>query len=364
MESTMYDVLIIGGGQSGLALGHHLTRRGQRILILDAADTVGHAWRSRWDSLRLLTPCPYNDLPGMPFPGDPWTFPTKDEVADYLVQYAKTFELPVRLGTRVTSVRASGGGYEVRAADATFEARDVVCATGPFQKPHVPLDTSRASPTLRQLHSTEYRNPAGIPRGKVLVVGCGNSGAGLARELAATHEVHLSLGRTAASPRQLLGRDYFWWAHLLRLTEVTRDSWLGQKMRQGPDGIIGPGPEELAREHGIVLRPRLRELEGHRVTFEDGGSLEVDTLLWATGFRPDYSWLEVPVLDTRGVPVHQRGLTASPGLHFLGLKWQHRATSSLLGGVGRDAAFLASHIIERAGASRPVAPPRRSQEAA
>ncbi len=343
----MHDVIIIGGGQSGLALGYHLARLGRRFLILDAADQVGHAWRSRWDSLRLITPCPYNDLPGMPFPGEPWSFPTKDEVADYLARYAKAFDLPVRLGTRVTSVRGAGGAYEVRTEDTTFEARSVVCATGPFQKPHLPIGTERANPSLLQLHSTGYRNPSQLPPGRVLVVGCGNSGAGIARELAASREVHLSLGRTAASPRSLLGRDFFWWAHLLRLMEVTAGSWLGRKMRQGPDGIIGPGPEELAREHGLVLRPRVQGVEGNRVTFVDGGSVEVDAIVWATGFRPDYRWLEVPVLDARGVPVHQRGVTSAPGLYFLGLKWLYRANSSLLGGVGRDAAFLASHIAER-----------------
>lgn len=359
----MYDVLIIGGGQSGLALGYHLARQGRSFLILDAAEQVGHAWRSRWDSLRLITPCPYNDLPGMPFPGEPWSFPTKDETADYLARYAKTFDLPLRLGTRVTSVRAVGDAYEVRTASTTFEARNVVCATGPFQKPHLPLGAATSTSPL-QLHSTQYRNPSRIPPGKVLVVGCGNSGAGIARELSATHEVHLALGRTAASPRTLLGRDYFWWAHTLRLTEVTRDSWLGQKMRQGPDGIIGPGPEELARTHGITLHPRVQDVDGQRVTFVDGRSVEVNTLLWATGFRPDYGWLEVPVLDERGAPVHQRGVTAAPGLYFLGLKWLYRADSSLLGGVGRDAAFLASHLDERLGSSRSAVSPRSSLEAA
>jgi len=359
----MYDVIIIGGGQSGLALGYHLAQQGRRFLILDAAAQVGHAWRSRWDSLRLLTPCPYNDLPGMPFPGAPWSFPSKDEVADYLARYAKTFNLPIRLGTRVTSVREAGGVYEVRTQDTTFEALNVVCATGPFQKPHLPISTERASPSLLQLHSTGYRNPAQLPPGRVLVVGCGNSGAGIARELAASHEVHLALGSTAVTPRSLLGRDFFWWAHLLRLTDVTADSWLGRKMRQGPDGIIGQGPEVLAREHGLVLRPRVQGVEGHRITFVDGSSMEVAAIVWATGFRPDYTWLEVPaVLDARGVPVHQRGITSAPGLYFLGLKWLHRANSSLLGGVGRDAAFLASHIADRPRHS--VASPRPSLEAA
>jgi len=360
----MHDVIIIGGGQAGLALGYHLARQGQRFLILEAAEQVGHSWRSRWESLRLITPCPYNDLPGMPFPGDPWSFPTKDEVADYLAHYARTFELPLRLGTRVTSVRAEGGTFVVRTEDTAFEARNVVCATGPFQRPHLPLSMERASPQLVQLHSSQYRNPSQLPRGKVLVAGCGNSGAGIARELSASHEVHLALGRTAASPRRLLGRDFFWWAHLLRLTEVTIGSWLGQRMSQGPDGIIGLGPEELARAHGLVLRPRVKEVEGHRVTFVEGGALEVDAIVWATGFRPDYSWLQVPVLDAGGKPVHTRGVTAHPGLYFLGLKWLHRVNSSLLGGVGRDAAFLASHIAARSGRSIPVGPSHSRQEAA
>jgi putative flavoprotein involved in K+ transport len=345
------EVIIIGGGQSGLALGYYLARQGRRFVILDAAERIGHAWRSRWDSLRLITPCPYNSLPGMPFPAERWSFPTKDEVADYLERYAAAFQLPVRLRSRVRKVQAIPGGYRVEMDEGSLEAPQVVIATGPFNLPRLPPFASELSPEVLQLHSSHYRNPAQLPEGDALVVGCGNSGAGIARELAAHHKVYLSLGRTGSMPRRVLGRDLYWWAHLLRLTEVTIDSPRGQRWSRQPDGLVGVTPEMLARS-GVLLTGRTVGVDGDRVLFEDGGSARIRTLVWATGFRPDYQWIEVPVFDKEGKPVHRRGVTAAPGLFFLGLKWLHRSTSALLCGVGPDAAYLAERLAEGSAAGR------------
>ncbi|WP_437818884.1 flavin-containing monooxygenase [Sorangium sp. So ce1078] len=345
------EVVVVGGGQSGLALGYHLAGQGRSFVLLDAAERIGHAWRSRWDSLRLITPCPYNDLPGMRFPAPAWSFPHKDEVAAYLARYAETFALPVRLGERVRAVRQDGAGYLVEAATALYEAPVVVVATGAFQHPHVPALPGDVDPSLFQLHSAAYRSPAQIPEGDVLVVGCGNSGAGIALELAASRRVCLSLGRTASSPRRILGRDLFFWAHALGLTRVTAESRLGKRLRRGPDGLIGIDPRSIARR-GVALAPRLVQLDGRTARFADGSRRRVDAVLWATGFRPRFDFLDVPVLDGRGAPVHRRGVTRAPGLYFLGLPWQHRIDSSLLGGVGRDAQHLAEQIQRHlAGAS-------------
>lgn len=365
------EVAVIGGGQSGLAAAFHLAERGLRHVVLDASASAGHVWRQRWQGLRLLTPCPYNSLPGTPFPGAAWAFPEKDHVADYLDDYEQRHRLGVRHRTSVQAVRRSAAGvFELELAPAgapaaapprLVEARAVIVATGPFRAPLLPA--LAAGCTAPQLHSHHYRSPEQLPPGRVLVVGCGNSGAGIAEQLAASHRVTLSLGRTASSPRALLGRDVFWWAHLVGLTRLPAHWRLARRMQRGPDGLIGASPEELARRHGFELAPRTVAFEGALARFADGTSRAFDAVVWATGYRPDYPLLAplaAParrLFDERGRPHHHQGLTALPGLCFLGLPWQRHIDSSLLGGVGRDAAFLARCLARQ---RAPVAAPPRS----
>jgi putative flavoprotein involved in K+ transport len=343
------DAVVIGGGQAGLAMGYHLARRGRRFTILDAGPAVGHTWRTRWDSLRLLTPCPYNDLPGLRFPAPAWSFPSKDDVADYLQRYATHFALPVRGDSRVTHVHHEDGRFLVHATTGSFVAPVVVAATGPYQEPWIPALARGLGEPVVQLHSRDYRRPSQLPAGDVLVVGGGNSGAGIAEDLARAgrgHRVHLALGRTASSPRRVLGRDLFWWARRLGVHHIPADSALGRHMQRQPDGLIGTSPAQLAAAHGIVLRPRVVAAEGDHVGFADGGRQRFAAVLWATGFTPRYDWISglASVLDERGAPRHRRGLAATPGLFFLGLRWQRHIDSSLLGGVGRDAAHLDAAI--------------------
>jgi putative flavoprotein involved in K+ transport len=342
------DVLVIGGGQAGLAMGHHLAQRGLRFEIVDAAAGVGAVWRSRWDSLRAFTPAQYDNLPGLAFPAAPDTYPGKDDVADYLQAYAARFELPVRAGTRVTSLTRNDGLYLARAKGGAWEARQVVVATGPFQVPFIPPIARELDPGVRQLHSAEYCNPATMPPGRVLVVGAANSGCQIAEELAATHQVELAAGRRMpAIPQRPLGRDVWWWASVLGLDRVTVGSRLGRRLA-GRDLVIGGGPRQLARRHGVRIRPRATGAAGRTVRFADGAAAEFDAVVWATGFTTDHSWIDVPgVRDERGCILHQRGVTPSPGLYVLGLTWQHTRTSALLGWVRNDAAFLAGQIASR-----------------
>ncbi|EYF05058.1 flavin-containing monooxygenase [Chondromyces apiculatus] len=345
-----FDVVVIGGGQSGLAMGHYLARQGRSFVILDGSERVGDAWRRRWDSLRLITPHPYNDLPGLPFPRDTGAFATRDQTAAYLEEYARTFRLPVRLGAKVTALRRGpSGSFAVVMGDEVVEARAVVVATGAFQKPYIPLDRSHLSPEVVQIHSSDYRNPRELPEGDTLVVGCGNSANPIARELSGTRRVYQSLGEMMASPRRFLGRDIFFWLYTLRLMEVTVESRLGRRLRELPEGSIGLTPHDNARDYGVVLLGRTLEVRGDEVTCEGGRTVKVRTIVWATGFGHDYGWIEAPVLDARGAPVHRRGETEVPGLYFLGLKWQYRNGSSLLGGVGRDAEFLAGRLDRHLG---------------
>jgi putative flavoprotein involved in K+ transport len=343
------DVLVIGGGQAGLAMGYHLAQQDLRFQIVDSAAEIGAVWRSRWDSLRLFTSGRYDNLPGMPFPAAPDGYPGKDEVSDYLTAYAREFGLPVRLDTTVTSLtRAGDGSYLVKAGTDALEARQVVVATGAFQQPFIPPVAAALPADVHQVHSIDYRRPEQLPTGRVLVVGAANSGCQIAEELSATRTVDLAVGtRIPTVPQRPLGRDIWWWATALRLDRVTAGSRLGRRLA-GRDQNVGAGPKQLARRHAITVRPRVDGVAGREVRFADGTFAGYDAVVWATGFRTDDSWADVPdATDEHGRLRQARGVTPSPGLYTLGRIWQHTRGSALLGWVGNDARFLAGRIAAR-----------------
>jgi putative flavoprotein involved in K+ transport len=314
-------IIVIGGGQAGLAAGYHLARAGRPFTILEAAAEPAAAWRARWDSLRLFTPARYSSLPGRPFPGDPDHYPTRDEVVDYLTEYAR--DLPVEYDSRVIAVHP---GLEVELADRTLHADHVIVATGPFQVPR-----AASFPVgVPQLHSTEYRNPGSVPEGRVLVVGGGNTGFQIAEELTATHEVHLAVGsRQPRLPQRILGVDLFRYLEALGVMRITADSRLGRRLKQR-ETLIGPTPR------GLTLHGRAIGATGSTVHFEDG-ELDVDAVIWATGFTRDHSWIHADV-------------------HYLGMPWQRTRGSALLGWVGDDAERLVAGLYGRSEAGTP--PPR------
>lgn len=339
------DVAVIGGGQAGLATSYELTRRGLEHVVLDTAPEPGHAWRSRWDSLRLFTPAWFSALPGLPFPGDPDAHPTKDQVADYLAGYAARFALPVRHGSEVTSVRRADGAFRVETATAAVGAAHVVVATGAFQRPVVPTLGAGAAPEVVQVHTAAYRRPAQIPAGTVLVVGGGNSGLQVAVELAgAGRRVVVAEGaRATRLPQRFLGRDVFRWLDAAGAYDVTPDSRRGRRMR-GTQLVIGTSRRSL-RQAGVERRPRLAGLDGTRASFADGTALEVDAVVWATGFRTDHTFVDVErALDEHGVVRQRAGIGAAPGLWTVGMPWQTTRGSALLGRVGPDAADVADRI--------------------
>jgi putative flavoprotein involved in K+ transport len=339
------DVLVIGGGQAGLAMGYQLSQRGLRYQIVDAGDEVGHVWASRWDSLRLFTSGRYDSLPGLAFPTAADSYPGKNDVVAYLKSYASKFNLPVRLDTTVTSLTRSDAIYVAKAGEDSLEARHAIVATGAFQVPSTPAVARQLDPEIYQIHSVDYRRPEALPPGRVLVVGAANTGCQIALELSATHTVELSVGqRIPTIPQRPLGRDVWRWATAVRLDKVTAGSRLGRRLA-GRDQIIGAGPRRLARRHGIRLRPRMTGVSGRTVTFSDGSASSYDAVVWATGFTSDHTWIDIPgVSDQEGRLRQSRGVTRSPGLYTLGLPWQHTRGSALLGWVGDDAAFVADHI--------------------
>jgi putative flavoprotein involved in K+ transport len=337
-------VAVVGGGQAGLAIGYLLSRERRQFRIFEASEAIGAAWRARWDSLVLFTSRRFSALPGLPFPGDPDTYPTRDDVVAYLEQYAETFGLPVELDSEVRAARHDGDVFVLDVGGRTVTADQLVIATGPFHAPKIAALAAQLDESAFQIHSADYRRPADVPAGSVVVVGGGNTGYQIAKELSETHVVQLAIGsRQTPLPQRLLGRDIFWWLTKLGLFEKDLESRLGRRAK-GRDTLIGSSPRALRRKHGIEVKPRLVDAADRTVTFADGSTLEPDAVIWATGYRPDHPWVQMPVFDEAGGIRHRRGVTDVGGLYFLGLSWQHTRGSALLGWVENDAAFIAAEV--------------------
>jgi putative flavoprotein involved in K+ transport len=357
------DVIVIGGGQAGLVMGYYLARRGLRFIILEAHARIGDSWRGRWDTLRLFTPAWFDALPGLPFPAPPYSFPTKDQMADYLEQYAATFRLPVVTSVRVESLRRAGdGGYAVAAGDIQWLAPQVVVATGPYPEPRIPSFARELDSRILQLHSSAYRNPRQLRCGDVLVVGASNSGAEIALEVAREHRTWLCGRDTGHLPIATDGRAYRilgWLLSFLGSHVLTVDTPMGRKarprFRAGGGPLVRVKPADLqAASVQRVLAKMVGARDGQPV-LDDGRVLEVANVIWCTGFAHSASWIDVPITDEEGWPQEYRGVVPSaPGLYFLGLPFLYSLNSSLVGGVSRDAAYLADQIASRSSVPRPA----------
>ncbi len=343
------DVLVVGAGQAGLALGYHLRTTPLRFHLVDRHTRLGDSWRRRYDSLVLFTPRSYSALPGLPVPGDPGGYPTKDEIADYLERYAAHFALPVALGTGISSLEQRDGGFRATTdAGETIDARAVVLATGAFQRPAIPAIAQRLAPAVLQLTPESYKNPAQVPPGRVLIVGDGATGRQIAGELAATHEVLLSTGRPRrVSPERILGRSVFWWLDTFGLLRASRESAIGKYLMKADPF---PGKDlalDRLRQRGVTVVGRLVRAAGRRVGFANGQEAEVATVIWAAGYRDTTDWVAIPAAkDERGEFIHHRGVPPVPNLYFIGRSWQWTRGSALLVGVGADAAYLTEHIVK------------------
>jgi putative flavoprotein involved in K+ transport len=353
------ETIVLGGGQAGLAVGYYLAQRDLPFAILDANERIGDSWRKRWDSLRLFTPARFNALPGMAFPGDRHSFSTKDEVADYLEAYATEFELPVRSGVRVNRLSRNGIRFGVEAGDRLFEAENVVVAMGSHQVPHVPSFARELDARIVQLHSAAYQHPSQLQEGSVLVAGAGNSGAEIAVEVVAEHQTWLAGKESGHVPFRIerAPARFVFLPLMFRFIGhrvLTVRTPIGRKMRpkllSHGAPLVRVKPKDIAAA-GIERVPRVVGVRGGLPLLEDDRALEAANIIWCTGFRPDFSWIDLPILgddeDPRE-PIHQRGIVASePGLYFVGLFFLYAMSSGFLPGVGRDAEYIVKNIASR-----------------
>ena len=362
-ETERVQTIVIGGGQAGLSVGYHLSRRGLPFVLLEANDRIGDTWRKRWDSLRLFTPARFDAIPGMRFPAPKYYFPTKDEMADYLESYVARFKLPVRTGVKVDSLSREGTRYVVSAGDLRFEAEHVVVAMANYQSPRVPAFAQELDPAVVQLHSIDYRNLSQLRKGGVLIAGAGNSGSEIALEVArGGHRTWMAGRDTGHLPFRI---DGVAGRHLLVplvlrflfFRVLTMDTPIGRKLRPqivskgGP--LIRVKPKDLAAA-GVERVPRVTGVKDGLPVLEDGRALDVANVIWCTGFHPGFSWIDLPVFGEDGEPIHERGVVVNePGLYFVGLHYLYAMSSTMIHGVGRDAEYIAEAIVARARSARP-----------
>lgn len=407
--SEHFDVVVIGAGQAGLAIGYYLSKQKRDYIILEKAPFIASAWRSRWDSFTLVTPSWSLNLPDYPYLGDPDSFLTREEVVTYLEDFAATYSPNLRLGVRVNSIETAPGGhgYLVQTSDGLFEADNVVVAASTYQQPRIPDFAKEIAGHIDQIHTSEYRNPDALRSGAVLVVGTGQSGCQIAEELYESgRKVYLCVGRAGRAPRRYRGKDTTWWMNQMGMFDQTVDTLPSPKNRFNSsihvsgkeggrtlnlhrfarDGVVLLGHLERVQANNMAIAPDLKESlkavdhfedemlgaidkfidksglpageRPARSALKDGYNAEIitqldlvaediNTVIWATGYSFDFSWVRLTLLDEYGYPIQQRGVTNYPGLFFLGLQWLYTLKSSLLAGVGDDAAYLANTIASR-----------------
>ncbi len=365
MDKVKFDYIVVGAGQSGLAMAYELTMASADFLVLDAETEIGKSWLNRWDSLKLFTPTEFNHLPGLPFPAPKGHYPNKVDVASYLKRYVDHFNIPVTLKCQVNKVEklqntddrnsadfqtdesnnvANTELFKLTTTQGVYFAKQVIVASGPFHIPFVPDCSKKISPDLVQLHSKDYRNPAQLQEGDVLVVGAGDSGFQILDEISAQHQSgHIFFsGNTdlMTIPQEFLGKTLWWWFKKTGILSLNKYSWLGKKISQRMQPIIGIDIKALLARPNITSVGRTKDACDATVICEHQSLASIKNIIWSTGFRPDFSWLEGVELDGEGYPVNYRGVSSTKGLYFIGLPWMYTRGSATLGGVKDDAKYL------------------------
>jgi putative flavoprotein involved in K+ transport len=360
-EKRHFRTIVIGAGQAGLAAGFYLKELNEDFLIIDEASEIGQSWHSRWDSLKLFTPDWYNGLPGMPFPKTKGKFPGKDAMGQYLRDYAAKYKLPIRLNTKVNRLSKDSAGFTLHIGNDYLTCTNAIVATGNFSIPRIPTLAAELNPAIRQIHSSDYRNPSQLPNGKILVVGAATSGLQIALDLATSGRLTYVAG---LPPQQVpdFAVKYLSWFFLWFMTNVlTVKTKLGRKTehqikREGKAAPLINISLKQVLTAGVIHLPRLETIMNGYPSFfnndrpDSGQPIEVDGIVWCTGYDRDLSWIDMDrVTDEQGYPLTNRGVaTHQHGLYFMGMLFQYALASVMVGGVGRDARFVANHIHKNA----------------
>ena len=343
----MLDFVIIGGGQAGLSMAYHLNKMNKKYLVVDGNDEVGASWLSRWDSLKLFTPTEYNHLPGLQFDAPKGYYPNKIEVANYFKSYVKLFNIPFQFNTLIESVRKTSKGFVLKHKDGEMEAKNVIVATGPFHIPYTPPCHSKISDHIIQMHSNFYKSENQLIEGDCLVVGGGDSGYQILDEISkdSSRKVYFSGNTNVKSiPQQILGKTLWWWFNLVGFLKFNKYSWIGKKLSKLTQPVIGTDVKEILARENVITVGRTKDALGEDLFFEKQKVSTIKNIIWATGYRPNFEWIEGLELDIDHYPKNYRGVSNIEELYFIGLPWMYTRGSATLGGVSKDAQYLADEI--------------------
>ena len=345
----MFDFIVVGAAQAGLSMAYHLKKQNRKFLILDKEDEVGASWLNRWDSLKLFTPTEFNHLEGFDFPAPKGHYPTKYEVAAYFKAYVNEFQFPLQLQTLVKKIEKKNDVFYLKTNQGEFFSKNVVIGTGPFHIPYTPAFHKKISPTINQLHSNYYKNPNQLNEGNTLVVGGGDSGYQILNEISSStaNTVYFS-GDTSVKtlPQEILGKTLWWWFTKFGYLSFSKKSWIGKQISQGKQPVIGTDVKEILSRKNVVPVGHCLDAEDETIYTEKKEIIDVSNIIWATGYRPNFSWIKGLELDKDHYPVHQQGVSNMKGLYFIGLPWLHTRGSATLGGIKKDAKYLADYIEE------------------
>ena len=345
----MKDYIIIGAGQSGLAIAYHLNKKNANYLIIDANSETGAPWLKRWDSLKLFTPSEFNSLPGMKFPYKKGHYANKYEVADYLKAYVFKFNIHIEFNHKITSLRKENGRFILESESKKFEAKNVIIATGPFHKPFTPSCHTKISKEILQIHSEHYKSPNQLKEGATLVVGAGDSGVQILNEVSKTNRTVYFSGNTniMSIPQEILGKTLWWWFQKVGFLKANKYSWIGKKLSESGQPVIGTDVKTLFKKKNITCVGRTLNANEKTITFEKQKITDIKNIIWATGFKPNFNWIDDIELDDSHYPKNFRGISNIEGLYFLGLPWLYTRGSATLGGVKNDADYLNKYLSKK-----------------
>lgn len=351
MQQTrkMFDYIIVGSAQAGLSMAYHLKQMGASFLVVDKETKIGESWLSRWDSLTLFTPTEFNNLEGMEFPAPKGHYPNKYEVAAYFEAYVEQFEIPIQFDTLITSIKKEKGIFTLKHENGELKSKNVVIATGPFHTPYTPPFSVKINNDVKQIHSNYYKNLEQLQQGDALVVGGGDSGFQILDEVSKHGRKTYFAGPSEVKtlPQEILGKTLWWWFTKTGFLSYSKHSWIGKAIANRPQPIIGLDVKEILDRENVIPVGRALDANETSITFDKNEINSIKTIVWATGYRPNFNWIEGLELDKKGYPKNNRGISSIKGLYFIGLPWLHTRGSATLGGVKKDAEYISSYIANQ-----------------